>query len=208
MEGGRSPRPDAEFGGAVAAGVRGACRALRHGAAAAGIRNRGTPPHGSGAEAAGRRGGRGMPARRRRVGRERRSGCARGPSLALCALVGLACADDAAPGLRVCAEILALRAPAAEVVETWRGARGVAFDYRIDDAEDDGLHRLECTLAETEPGRLRASALREDGRELSEAELVLVNSELLLAEIRRADPGPPRTDPFWSGWLARLRPSR
>ena len=91
---------------------------------------------------------------------------------------------------------------------TWRGARGVAFDYRIDDEEDDGLHRLECTLAETEPGRLRASALREDGRELSEAELVLVNSELLLAEIRRADPGPPRTDPFWSGWLARLRPSR
>jgi hypothetical protein len=112
---------------------------------------------------------------------------------ALAALVGLACGDGAAPGARVCAEILALQVPGAEIVEAWPGAGGVALAYRAPDedagAEDAAVHRLECVLAEDAPGRLRAQSLRIDHRALSEAEVLLVNSELLLGEIRRADPG-------------------
>ena len=149
-----------------------------------------------------------MPARPRharwKLGSGRAPRFAQG-ALAAAALCGLACGDEAALGTRVCTEILGLRAPAAEVVETWAGARGVALDYRVGDEAGETFHRLECTLAETEPGRLRARAIRVDGLELSEAELVLVNSDLLLAEIRRADPGPPRSAGRIARWIARLR---
>ena len=149
-----------------------------------------------------------MAARPRQLRWKVGSGSARRPArgaLAAAALCGLACGGEAALGTRVCAEILELRAPAAEVVETWVGARGVALDYRVGDEAGESFHRLECTLAETEPGRLRARSVRVDGRELSEAELVLVNSDLLLAEIRRADPGPPRSAGRIASWIARLR---
>lgn len=123
---------------------------------------------------------------------------------ALAAWIGLACADAPSPGTRVCAEILALQAPGAEVVEAWPGAHGSALDYRVPGEDAKGVHRIECLIAEPEPGRLRAQSVRIEGRELSEAELVLVNAELLLAEIRRADPGPPRP-PAWEAVLSGLR---
>ena len=120
----------------------------------------------------------------------------RGVGAVFAALSGLACGEAMAPATRACAEILALRIPDAEVVEAWPGASAVALTYRAEDA----LHRLECVLAEPAPGRLRAESLRFDDRELSEGEILLVNSDLLLAEIRRADPGPPGSQ----GWMARI----
>jgi hypothetical protein len=149
---------------------------------------------------------------------------------ALAAWVGLACAEPVAPGTRVCAEILALQVPGAEPIEAWAGAHGVALDYRVPGEDAAAVHRIQCQIAEPEQGRaaaaqragapvelgqaersgglppeagrLRAQSVRVDGRELSEAELVLVNSELLLAEIRRADPGSPRS---WEATLRGLR---
>ncbi len=118
----------------------------------------------------------------------------------LAAMLGFACSDEVTPSARVCAEILALQSPGAELVETWLGARGAALSYRIDDEGVASLHRLECAIAEPTPGRLRAESLRLDGRELSEAEILLVNSELLLTEIRRADPGPPGSR-RWAAWI-------
>ncbi len=119
-------------------------------------------------------------------------------------LASVGCGEQTAPRARACAEILALQSPAAEVVETWVGTGSVAVDYRLVDAESETSHRLECALAETAPGRLRARSLRLDGDELSEAELLLVNSELLLAEIRRADPGPTRSTGRFTAWLGRF----
>ena len=120
-------------------------------------------------------------------GRSQRAGLG---SSALVAWVGLACADAVSPETRVCGEILELQVPGAELVQAWPGEQGVALDYRVEGEDAEALHRIECLIEESEPGRLRARSLRMDGRELSEAELVLVNSELLLAEIRRADRGP------------------
>ena len=126
-------------------------------------------------------------------------------SALVAALVGFGCRDDGGPSARLCAEILAIQVPGAEVVETQPGAQGATLAYRTPD--EDAVHRLECAISEPMPGHLRAESLRMDGRELSEAELVLVNSELLLIEIRRADPGPPRGQ-RWTAWvdavLARL----
>ena len=120
---------------------------------------------------------------------------------AAAALACLACGDGASPGTRVCAEILALQVPGAEVVEAWPGAGGVALTYRTDaGASDETVHRLECVMAESAPGRLHARSLRVDDRALSEGEVLLVNSELLLQEIRRADPGPPRSS-RWAAWI-------
>lgn len=100
----------------------------------------------------------------------------------------------------MCTEILALQVPRSEVVETWPGAHGATLAYRIDGEDVASVHRLECTVGEPAPGQLRAESLRVDGRELSEAELLLVNSELLLSDIRRADPGG-RGSHTWSGWV-------
>src|SRR5262245_23935184 len=100
-----------------------------------------------------------MPARSRRTGLE---------AAALAASVALACADAVSPGARVCGEILALQVPGAELVEAWPSADGVALDYRVPDEEAGTVHRIECLIAEPEPGRLRARSLRVDGRELSE----------------------------------------
>jgi hypothetical protein len=119
---------------------------------------------------------------------------------AVAALVGLACGDGLAPGARVCAEVLALQIPAAEIVEAWPGAGGVALTYRVEGEDDASVHRFECVMAQSAPGRLRAQSLRVDERELSEAELLLVNSELMLGEIRRADPGPPSAR-RWTAWI-------
>lgn len=138
------------------------------------------------------------------TGCSRRSGRAGLALAALAALCGLACGQEAAPGTRVCAEILSLRAPGAQLVETWLGTGGVAVDYRFEGEPADSSHRLDCALEETEPGRLRARALHVDGRALPETELLLVNSELLLAEIRRADPGSPAEAGRWTDRLARL----
>lgn len=121
-------------------------------------------------------------------------------------LLSAACEEAAPPSAQACAEILALQRPAAEVVETWLGAGSVTLDYRLAEDGAESSHRLECSLAETASGRLRARSLRLDGHELSEAELLLVNSELLLAEIRRADPGAPRSARRAPLWLARLLP--
>jgi hypothetical protein len=127
---------------------------------------------------------------------------------AVAASLGLACADAASPQAQVCAQILRLQVPGAELVEGWPGVQGVALDYRLPAEDAAALHRIECVVAEPErrgepggavlpdPGGLRAQSLRIDGRELSEAELLLVNSELLLEEIRRADPGAPRPPVF------------
>jgi hypothetical protein len=127
-----------------------------------------------------------------------------GGGAAAAALLGLACGEASAPGTRACAEILALQVPGAELVEAWPGAGGVALTYRTPDedggGEDAPIHRLECVLAQDAPGRLRAQSLRVDDRRLSEAEVLLVNSELLLGEIRRADPGPPGS----GRWKARI----
>jgi hypothetical protein len=127
-----------------------------------------------------------------------------GGRAAAAALLGLACSEAPAPGARACAEILAIQVPGAELVEAWPGNGAAALTYRAPDedggGEDAPIHRLECVLAEDTPGRLRAQSLRIDDRRLSEAEVVLVNSELLLGEIRRADPGPPGS----RRWAARI----
>jgi len=115
-------------------------------------------------------------------------------------MLGLACGDEVAPSTRVCTEILALQVPEGEIVEAWPGARGATFAYRTEGEDVASVHRLECAIAEPTPGRLRAQSLRVDGRELSDAEILLVNSELLLTEIRRADPGPPRSQ-RWTAWI-------
>jgi hypothetical protein len=133
-------------------------------------------------------------------GRSHRTGLG---AAALAAWVGLACADPVAPGTRICAEILALQVSGAESLETWPGPHGVALDYRVPGEDGASVHRIECLIAEPEPGRLRAHSLRIDGRELSEAELLLVNSELLLAEMRRADRATPRPPP-WAATLSGL----
>jgi hypothetical protein len=145
-----------------------------------------------------------VPARARQ--RQRRGsgsppGCRSSLVAVVAALAGLACAEPLAPATRACAQILALQSPEAEVLGAWPGTRAVALDYRVEEADTATSHRLECAIAEPAPGRLRADALRIDGSELSEAELLLVNSELLLTEIRRADPGPPPAERRWTEWL-------
>lgn len=144
-----------------------------------------------------------MEARSRNFRQSRRGAGGRGRALGgalVAAVVGVACSDEMAPRTRVCAEILALQVPESEVVETWPGARGATFAYRIEGEDVPSVHQLGCELEEPTPGRLRAKSVRVDGRDLSEAEILLLNSELLLAEIHRADPGPPGAQ-RWTDWI-------
>ncbi|MBS1106369.1 MAG: hypothetical protein H6Q91_1871 [Deltaproteobacteria bacterium] len=112
-------------------------------------------------------------------------------SIAFCAaaLFALACAPDREPAVELCTDVLTRRFPEARVVEATSDASDAAVAFELGDrwkALPGG--RLECHFDEVGSGgaiRLRAATL--DGVAFTTAELTVINADLLLADLRRAD---------------------
>jgi hypothetical protein len=107
--------------------------------------------------------------------------------LALGAILLSACADDHGARVELCAGILERRLPASEVVEIARHpSDGPEITY--DAVDEDGAPvrgRLECKLERSRSGGLRVRSVTLDGRPLSEAEIVVLNANLLLDDLDR-----------------------
>lgn len=112
-------------------------------------------------------------------------------SCAFCAaaLLAVACARDREPALELCTDVLTRRFPEARVVETTSDASSAAVAFALGDrwkALPGG--RLECHFDEVgSGGALRLHAATLDGVALTTAELTVINADLLLADMRRAD---------------------
>lgn len=110
--------------------------------------------------------------------------------LVLCAsgvLLSLACAETSSRGARGCAALFGssdrVEAASQSVFSRSRSALAAAWSEAPLPEE-----QLRCELERREPDGLRVRSARLNGRELSEARLALVNADLLLEEIRRAEP--------------------
>jgi hypothetical protein len=107
--------------------------------------------------------------------------------LALGAVLLSACADQRGARIELCAGILERKLPASEVVEiapqpSERPA--ITFDA-VDDEGAPVRGRLECELERSRAGGLRVRSVTLDGRPLSEAEIAVLNANLLLDDLDR-----------------------
>jgi hypothetical protein len=105
--------------------------------------------------------------------------------------VSLACGPEDDPGAQLCARLLEQRIPAAEVLEVTvlRPQRESRIRYEWPGADGSPVRdEIGCETEESAPGRLRARSVTLEGQQLSEAEIVLINSDLLLEDIRSAAP--------------------
>lgn len=116
----------------------------------------------------------------------------------LCALLVLGgivlpsgCGREKEEGGELCSALLARTLPSARVLEARREStlrRTLRFEATDGDGERvEGTFR--CELETARSGGLRVKAVLVDGRELSEEELVLINADLLLDDLRRHAPG-------------------
>jgi hypothetical protein len=119
---------------------------------------------------------------------------ARRSPILLCVLAACAagCGREADPRIALCAQVLERRLPRARVVETAadpaRGSATLRYEAARG-AEAPGSGSLECRIeASGSAGALRVVAATLDGEALPEAELTVINADLLLADLRRADP--------------------
>lgn len=119
-------------------------------------------------------------------------------SLACAALLwGAGCGRDSTPSIAACAEILAARAPAARVVAAEHESyTSVALDFEIGRRWREQVRgRLACEFEAQPNGGLRLRAAALDGVPFTNAELTVVNADLLLAEMRRAGASEARSEP-------------
>ena len=109
----------------------------------------------------------------------------------LCAAVlpiaALACARHAAPEARLCLDILKRRSPAAEVlgVAAEPGQQRATIAYRIKGAP--ATNELACEFQAIETGGLRVRSVAVDGQPLLEAELAVIDADLLFDDMRRVE---------------------
>jgi hypothetical protein len=111
----------------------------------------------------------------------------------LVATTGLACAPKPDPRTALCESVLARRLPRARVVDTRvdRGASRVTLAFEsARGVTVPTAGRLECETMASDAGGLRLRSARLDGAPLPEAEMAVINADLLLADLRQADPGP------------------
>jgi len=108
---------------------------------------------------------------------------------ALLAVAALACAKQAAPEARLCLDILNRRSPAAEVlaIAAEPSESRATIAYRIKGAP--ATSELECEFQPIETGALRVRSVAVDGQPLLEAELAIIDADLLFDDMRRADAG-------------------
>jgi len=113
-------------------------------------------------------------------------------SALLCAflsIAALACARRAAPEARLCLDILKRRSPAAEVlaIAAEPSEQRTTIAYRIKGAP--ATSELACEFQAIESGGLRVRSVAVDGQPLLEAELAIIDADLLFDDMRRAEPG-------------------
>ena len=117
---------------------------------------------------------------RMRSGRAARVLLGAGLSLALAG-----CGHRSVPEAHLCLDILKRRSPAAQVVEIAAepDLRRAAIEYRVKGAP--ATSRLACEFQETETGGLRVRSVAVDGQPLLEAELAVIDADLLFDDMRR-----------------------
>jgi len=130
----------------------------------------------------------------RRIGEGRRTRDAarrrRGAGLVALAGIGLsACGGQADPALHLCEQILARKRPEARIAEARVRGHQTGITYRVETPEG-GTDRgwIACDFQVADSGGLRLRSALLDGQALTDAELAVINSELFLGDLRRADP--------------------
>jgi hypothetical protein len=110
-------------------------------------------------------------------------------ALGAAALLALACAPDREPAVELCTDVLTRRFPEAHVVEVTSEPLHAALDFELGERwKRLPGGRLECRFDQVgSGGALRLYAATLDGVALTTAELTVINADLLLADMRRAD---------------------
>jgi hypothetical protein len=105
-------------------------------------------------------------------------------------LVAFGCGRDVAPPVAACTDILAMRVPAARVVDQVADEElGAALDYEVGSWwrrwEEPVTGHLACSFESGPRDTLRLHAATLDGVAFTNAEIAVINADLLLAEMRR-----------------------
>jgi hypothetical protein len=113
------------------------------------------------------------------------------PVAAALSLAALGCASRVEPAAEICALVLARRLPAARVVTAVAAppALEAAIDFEVGGGwwTQPSRGSLRCAFEAGERGSLRLRGATLNGVAFTRAELTIVNADLLLADMRRAD---------------------